>query len=589
MTCSPRVTRPFRRRPARLLSALALPALAISAWLAPAAAAQPATAPALGAEAVRALTDAPSIALDAVTSLHAEGDRLYIGPRLVILEDGRFRFADDPSLTPTQNAEVFSIDVEDSTAWVGLGAAGSNGAQAAAGFAFSTDAGAEWSRVGNPLDAPGDTLLRYGQLLLPALPVVSIDNAAPFGIDVDPATGTVWSANTLAGLRSLQPREDGTYNAADWRREVLPPDDADQISPLDSVGFVVGPTQPGGFGNANHIAYSVLAQRGGVAPSNTVWAGTANGVNFSSDQDIFVFEIRDQETDEVIETFTERAWQHRTFDGSPGGLPGNFVLAIEEQPIVSTGQTPNPVWIACFVAESQTEERPGVAVTRDGGRSFETVLFGESVFDFAFSSTGTVYAAGGGGLFTSTDGGRTWTTTSDFFAADQGQPGLLSGYLPLTRGLTGFAVAVAQDPDTDAETLYLGTGEGLLQSRDGGATWGLFRADPGFDPDAPSAGPDRPCAPCARPNPFSPRVNGEVLIDFPYTAGSARALIYDIAGVLVREISESRPRPSSALLSTASIGWDGRDDDGVRVANGPYFFAVKADGETFTGKILVLQ
>ena len=578
MTRPLRVTRTF---PARLFAL----GSALGALLAAPAQAQ---APATGEAALRALRDAPSIATDAVTSLHAEGDRLYVGPRLVILENGRFRFADDSALTPAEGTEVFSLDVEGETAWAGLGRAGTDGAQTAAGFAFSTDGGAEWDRVGNALDAPSDTLQQYGGLLLPAIPVTAAENAAPFGIDYDAGTETVWSANTLAGLRSLAPRADGTYNAADWQREVLPPDFAERIEPTDSLGFFVGPPQQSGAGNANHVAYSVLVQQGGA--SNTVWVGTANGINWSSDEDVFVFEIRDT-TGAVTETFAERAWNHRSFDGSPGGLPGNFVLAVEEQGFEeSTGEGLTSIWIAAFVAESGTEERPGVAVTRDGGQTFDTKLFGESVFDFAFGADGTVYAAGGGGLFTSRDGGETWTTTSDFLASDTDQPGLRpGGYLPVNRGLTGFAVAVTRAAGTGAETLYLGTGQGLLASADGGATWTLYRADPGFDPDQPTAGPDRPCAPCARPNPFSPRANGEVLIDFPYTDGSARVRIYDIAGVLVRSLDEPRPRPSSALLGTASIGWNGLDDDGLRVANGPYFFVVQADGETFTGKILVLQ
>ena len=579
-------------RPDRVTRFFPLAALALGAGLAQA------QAPTTGEAALRALVDAPSIATDAVTLLHAEGDRLYVGPRLVTLEDGRFRFVDDRAVTPAEDTEVFSLDAEGGVVWAGLGRAGANDDATAAGFAYTTDAEVEdpdWTRVGSALDVPGDTLQRYGQFLIPAFPVTAPENAAPFGVDYHAPTGVVWSANFFAGLRSLAPREDGSYDAADWRREVLPPDYAERIDPTDetlSFDGGLGPPQPGGInGQANHVAYSVLAQEGGSVVSNTVWVGTTNGINWSSDQDVFVFEIRD-ESGEVVETFTERAWSHRAFDGSAEGLPGNFVLAIAENDAVpTTGQTPPDVWIATFVADSQTEERPGVVVTRDGGRTFETRLFGESVFDFAFSTDGTVYAAGGGGLFTSRDGGDTWTTTSDFLAADTAQPGLRpGGYLPVVRGLTGFAVAITREDGTGDETLYLGTGQGLLASEDGGARWALFRADPGFDPDAPEASPDRPCAPCARPNPFSPRANGEVLIDFPYAgSGSAQVRIYDVAGVLVRHIDEPRPRPSSALLGTASVGWDGRDADGVRVANGPYVYAVQADGETYTGKILVLQ
>jgi flagellar hook assembly protein FlgD len=37
------------------------------------------------------------------------------------------------------------------------------------------------------------------------------------------------------------------------------------------------------------------------------------------------------------------------------------------------------------------------------------------------------------------------------------------------------------------------------------------------------------------------------------------------------------------------VTWDGTDDGGLRVANGPYFYAVRSGGDTFWGKILIIE
>ena len=96
--------------------------------------------------------------------------------------------------------------------------------------------------------------------------------------------------------------------------------------------------------------------------------------------------------------------------------------AIREQPV--EGER-NPVWIALVPAGVTAEysgAQYGVAVTRDGGQTFEQTLLGEQVFDFAFRGS-TVYAAAARGLFASTDAGRSWTLVRDFYdAADPVAP-----------------------------------------------------------------------------------------------------------------------------------------------------------------------
>ena len=37
------------------------------------------------------------------------------------------------------------------------------------------------------------------------------------------------------------------------------------------------------------------------------------------------------------------------------------------------------------------------------------------------------------------------------------------------------------------------------------------------------------------------------------------------------------------------LNWDGLDQDGVRIANGPYFYVIEAGGQSFWGKILIIE
>jgi flagellar hook assembly protein FlgD len=60
--------------------------------------------------------------------------------------------------------------------------------------------------------------------------------------------------------------------------------------------------------------------------------------------------------------------------------------------------------------------------------------------------------------------------------------------------------------------------------------------------------------------------------------------IFDFAMNLVRELTDERQSSGEREVS-----WDGTDDRGARVANGTYFYAVEAGGDTFWGKVLVLE
>lgn len=520
---------------------------------------------------------------NAVDKLFAQGDTLWAGPELVYTPDGGQTWfqaqGEDRGFSvfsPPQapNAITYAMDGVGDLLWVGLGyrdRLAANAPQSAAGFAFSEDGGRSWQYRFPQLDQPEDTLRVYGVSGLPAFPVIVPQLSPPFDVAVDPDTRDVWVAGFMSGLRRLRyDAASGTY-ARRFERAVLPPDTLTAIRPDEPQFFTVAPQVPGLFNfSTNVLAYSVLVDEAG-----TVWAGTAGGLNRSRAEDVYFF--RYSETGPIVE---ERGWQRFPFEGRLSGLAGGSVVVLAEQrvgdpafPIGSPENPRNPVWAAVSPSliqgvAAQPEEKLGVVVTRDGGETFEPVLLGERIHDFAFCEAwmahcvpGTVWAAGSDGLFTSTDDGITWTATRDF--RDRQQAGRF-----VRPGAEARAVAATRD------ALWVGTTDGLLKSTDGGASWTIFRTD------VPVHADDRPQGTevYAYPNPFSPRADRMVRIR--YEREARRIRVFDFGMNLVRTLDAPAPNEQT---------WDGLDERGARLASGVYFYAVETAGETLWGKILVLE
>ncbi len=541
-----------------------------------------------------------------VDNLEAEGDTLWAGQELTFTADGgqSWFLVEDRALTPplAPTAIVYSLDVEGPNVWVGLGfqdPAIASRPQSAAGFAHSEDGGRTWSYEFPQLDQPEDTLQVYGcnffrpdaepgdivpilgcgeggvetlAFQLPALPIIVPQQSPPFDVDFDPLTRDVWVAGLASGIRRLEWLPDSGRYAEDFQRIVLPPDTVRSIRPDEVQRFVFAPERNEFEEARNFLGFSVL-----VDETGTVWAGTVAGVNRSRPEDIVELVVFDSTGTMPVDTLRERAWERTGFDGTNAGLPGDWVIALEEQPFddpATAENERNPVWLAVWRAV-EASERFGLAVTRDGGESFETVLLsGRRIYDVTFCpdaasycSPETVYAAGDEGLFISDDGGQTWRTVRDF--PDATRAGRF-----VSQDASAFAVA------TTPGALWVGTGDGLARSTDGGATWTLFRADVPTNPDTPTDRvPD--VETYAYPNPFSPNADRYTRIRYGQagdTAG-ARIRIFDFGMNLVRTLDAA---PVEQV-------WDGFDDGGNRVANGVYFYEVDAGGESLRGKILVLE
>jgi len=484
-------------------------------------------------------TESPyGILNNSVANLHTDGGRVWVGPFLNSSSDlgATWYLPDSDSLFGTVN-RLFSLDIDGNVIVAGIGRSDQTGGQSiqtASGFLVSEDGGSSFSYRFPQLDGPEDDTEVYGVSVLPALPVIVPQQSPPFDVDYDPVTQQMWVAGWASGIRR------SADMGRTWMRVVLPPDNLDVISPENPYTFSVEP-QRGGTGSLNHMGFSVL-----VDGSGTIWAGTAGGLNRS--------------------TNGGTAWRKFRTDFSGKSLTGNWIISLEEQPLTS----PPTIWAASWnTGESGgAAGQYGVTVVRNGGEDFSQTLLGEKVYDFAFDS-GTVYVAGDNGLFISNDEGRTWNSVSQFRDATSGR---------IVRPQSSvFSVEV------DDRALWVGTSDGLLRSLDGGSTWTIFHVDVPLHPAEASASvPD--VNSFAYPNPFSRGDDSFVRIKFDAAGdGTATIRIFDFGMNLVRSIT------TSVSAGTNESMWDGLNSGGATVPNGPYFYDVEVGNKRHRGKILVIE
>ena len=483
--------------------------------------------------------DVPSISANTVSTMGSRGDTLWAGSFLNMTADGGDSWTEVAIGDISDDRyRVFSLDVRGDEVLVGLGfntQTLQGTMQSAGGFLYSGDGGHTFEYRFPQIDTRIDTVITYGNNRLRALPAAEREEAPPYDVAIDPSTGDVWVAGWSTGIRR-SPDKGET-----WERVVLPPDHLTEIDPQNEYDFVVGPRR-GAIGHINHLGFSVL-----VDSEGNVWAGTPMGIN--------------------RRLAGEERWQRFSASGAPNALVGSWVIAIDE--MIHDDQS--IIWMATWnAAETGEAYRDGVTITRDAGETFEKVLIGERIYDFAFRD-GTVYAAGDAGLFISDDLGATWETIRDFNDT--------TGRSRRFRlGLPAFSV------ETTRSGLWVGTSDGLAVSEDGGESWRTFRTEIPLGPDEPG---DRVPAveTFAYPNPFSANASQFVRIRFDGNdASTARINIFDFEMRLVRTIEHNVT--SDAIQEAV---WDGRSSSGLRVANGPYIYVVEAGGNRVDGKILVVE
>jgi hypothetical protein len=275
-----------------------------------------------------------------------------------------------------------------------------------------------------------------------------------------------------------------------------------------------------------HVAFAVIAW------DEWVWVGTAKGIYWSAD---------------AGSTWTDADYEN-------GQIMGDFVVSLAVQFLGDDFI----IWAG--IKPTGQGQITGISMSADTGATWQTFLgnsIGEGAWNFAFQDT-TVWAATSVGLLKTTDLGLTWTQ----YTASHGLP-----------SSEVYSVAVIGD------TVYAGTLDGLAYTTDDGRAWDFFRVSP------PTLGRDLTYA---YPNPFSPS-REELGIKLRYSLESSAAVtirIYDWGLDLVKTIGPTAQPGGEEIWEH----WDGRNENGITVANGVYFYKIETDQKVLGhGKIVVLD
>ncbi len=417
------------------------------------------------------------------------------------------------------------------------------------GIGISRDFGQTWQHVAQPRDtavsigsftrtdnsgnpftiqAARDFMVRRTDFVTDTIYMVAvksvIDNVS---FDVAVTDTSIWLACFGGGLRSAKILPDGSVTS--FTQAPLPPTQLDEIRADTEYSFDIDPIE-----HLNYRVFSVIAARDGI------WAGSAGGINHSSDGGM--------------------SWKKYTATNS--GISGNLVTALAEQIYSESGSDFRNIWASTAKALGDNEEN-GLSVTSDSGATWRIVLRGPFVYNVAFDGK-TVYAATDDGVYRSRDLGLNWEHFYTLIDKNNGDRNYSSEFPSV--GVAGGK-------------LYFGSVDGLAISDDDGLTWSFKRAyrKPGENGTPKSY---------AYPNPFSPGHFPNVArIQFDQsamntTSDKATIRIYDFAMDLVATVAKNEP-------ITKIFVWDGRNNNGVRVANGTYVYIIEAGGKRFWGKITV--
>jgi hypothetical protein len=432
---------------------------------------------------------------------------------------------------------------------------GDNGSiQVGGGLVISYDAqdtsGISWEYFSQPVDAATDTIKPFGEGYYRCLPVTVPEANVTYDSDID--QNFLWIASWAGGLRRYD------LDEGNWENIPLPMDSQDSLSlcegfeeldpfgrPLLS-GYYLNPRDPADGGNHNHKAFSVKAY------GDTVWVGTANGINKGLLIDEWVqLDNGNQQLLNCIE------WEHYSFPND--GLSGNFVVGIERQQW--RGKT--TIWAATMNADIPGETR-GVSYTRDNGLTWNTTLLGERVYNI-FAEDSLVLVSSQSGLWKSYDG-ENWAKYS---------PAIDTAFMVQSQILTDIVYTSVLDDRKNEASLWIGTANGAANSSDlQGSSWDIFQTQ--YDSTDFYV----------YPNPFSPRnhnqLDGEGYVRFNTGKIANTQIELDIFNFAMEKVFEKKINLNSY---NGALKWNGRDLKGKLVHNGVYFVRLKYSPNANTSPI----
>ena len=442
---------------------------------------------------------------------------------------------------------IISVAAKNGVVWAATGRTVERDGQSlpqGTGLKYSTDNGETWTSIPQPVDDPNATSVVYGINNIRALPVtVDINNLC---YDIALTSTEIWIATFAGGLRKSNDM------GQTWHRVVIPPDYLNEIKPTDTLSFSLQPVA-GAFGNEsnlNHRVFSVIS-----SDDNTIWVGTAGGINKSTDGGI--------------------SWKKFNHLNQTQSISGNFVTAL------GFNSADNSIWGATWRAEGSTEFT-SVSYTNDGGNTWNNTLLNEQVHNFGFryynnSSFifGHVLAASDNGVFRTTNGGSDWISA----------PVIRDSNTRVSINTTVFYSA-NYNLLNGLDYVWVGSTDGLARLREVNRIWeGDWKVFVASNSLASSSDV------YAYPNPFKP--DGNKPLKFKYSTDNLQKnvtiRIFDFNMNLLRTVIQNAPRNfsnESAPIDT----WNGLDDKGNEVPNGVYFYRIDLSGsDPLFGKIIVLK
>ena len=426
------------------------------------------------------------------------------------------------------------------------GASQENGIPLGTGIYVTEDGLTEqivWNRFDQPLDAIDDSLAEIGAGYFIARPVTKALTNVSYDMDI--GGDFLWIVSWAGGLRRIN-----ISSLNNWERIPLPKDDQLELNTcnpnnfMDSEGkailndYYLDSSDPEQGGNHNHKGFSVLAY------GDTVWVGTANGINRG-----------------ILGENDCVDWRH--FSHPDDNLSGNWVLSISKQEY----NNERIIWAVTVNAVLPTEQR-SVSFTRNDGESWEIVegLIGERCHDISIQGS-TILIASDSGLWKTNDGNN-WELIPPAIEAT-----LVSSNEILNN--TVYSVATDNRNYFGNSLIWIGTPDGLARSYNSiGNNWQIYRAE--YDRDEIYA----------YPNPFSPhshnQLNDDGWVRFNTGDQTVKQVELNIYNFALEEVYSEQ---FDWQVNPGAVKWNGRDNRGALVANGVYFIKLQfSENENSTKK-----
>ena len=413
------------------------------------------------------------------------------------------------------------------------------------------------------IDNVSDSIPTFAGKYFKSLPIT----AHQANVTYDAAIGEkyIWITSWAGGLRRYNIETAQNF----WERIPLPEDGDIFLDTCDSSSYEIDPNEenksllkdyylnprdPQDGGNHNHKAFSVIAY------SDTIWVGTANGINRG-----------------IIGAGKGCiTWKHYT--AANNGLSGGFVVDLALQRFKGK----RIIWAATL--QALDGEKNGVSFSMDDGETWHSTLIDERPYNITASDS-MVFVGSKNGLWKTVvdspmDIEKTW---AKYINIKQTLPIGSTGAYKMDEILTNEVVGVNYDERpffSSSSTLWIGTWDGLARSIGSSATnWKIYRAK--YDSNKSYA----------YPNPFSPYehniVNGEGYVHFNIDVKVSYVVEMDIFNFAMEPVFSKKFDRRN--ISTGSFKWNAKDNNGRIVDNGTYFIRIEYDQKIDWMKLIIIK